>query len=180
MPSSKMETTTPRPVSPWFQTFRMLRSCCISLFYERQGGTWGQRVSGWSPLSTPSSPSAHHVPLLGKPGVCGHHQGALHPPPQSLLLKPLHLQGAWGLNQLLPPGVGDPRQKGCRPPRRSLLTDRHVGRSCCLGPPQSSKPCSQTPWPDDSRVKPLGASVARLPNSFPPPFSRSFSPRPAA
>jgi hypothetical protein len=57
------------------------------------------------PLSTPPSPSAHHVPLLGKPGVCGHHQGAFHPAPQSLLLKPAHLQGAQGLNQL-PQGCG--------------------------------------------------------------------------
>lgn len=55
MPSSKMEITTPRPVSPWFQTFRMLRSCCISLFYERQGGAWGQRGSGWS--SCPPRPA---------------------------------------------------------------------------------------------------------------------------
>lgn len=53
----------------------------------------GRRSAGPSvawPAPQPAEP-AHHVPLLGEPGVRGHRQGALHAPPQSLLLEPPHL-----------------------------------------------------------------------------------------
>lgn len=44
-------------------------------------------------MARPRCPArpAHHVPLLGEPGVRGHHQGAFHPPLHCLLLEPLHL-----------------------------------------------------------------------------------------
>lgn len=80
----------PWPDNPWLQTCRMFRSGWTWLFCAGWG--WSQWGSSATPTHRLAQP-AHHIPLLGEPGVCGHHQGALHPPPQCLLLKPLHLKG---------------------------------------------------------------------------------------
>lgn len=136
MPSSKTDTTMPWPDSPWPQTCWMFRSGCTSLFWGDRG--WGS-ISGTPAWATPPArPAAYHVPLPWEPGVCGHHQGAFYPPPQGLLLEPLHLEGDKPLQGL------DPPSKGTCPFPALPANSRSPGPSLPPGPVQL--PPGLRPW----------------------------------
>lgn len=155
MPSSRTETTTPWPDSPWLQTCMMFRSGCTLLFCARWAlgsvGLWPRLAPPPSPARSPCTtawgtrglwvPPPSASPAAGASaaqttapgGECALQEGAgprqpAHPPPNGPALTPTHLRGPCP-SQSFPPS---PTKR----PRAASTEDRplpqvHQGEVVC-------------------------------------------------